>query len=205
MKVGFRKEIALSYDIYLKEKVSGETIQLPIKHVMTGGTYIADYDEKTGQFTPAAITDAWLNITYNYSHYYYEAAEGDERFYGEDSDGGYANLGIRGIYGKTGAETISMLKGMAERIETKYKHDGEWITSKRTEKVFKDKNGKEIDKIALLEKLGDTDYTTETVEKLVNEGPSDDYWIGTAANAIKPLYQLLAFAELRPDGVWNGD
>jgi len=172
--------------------------------VMTGGTYRADYDEKTGQFTPAAITDAWLNITYNYSHYYYEAADGDERFYGVDSDDRHANLGIRGIYGKTGAEAIPMLKDLAERIETKYKHDGEWITNSRTEKIFKDKDGKEIDLIDLLEKHV-TEYSTETVEKLINEGPNDDYWTATAANAIKPLYQLLAFAELRPDGVWSGD
>ena len=112
--------------------------------------------------------------------------------------------GIRGIYGRTGAETIPMLKDLAERIETKYKHDGEWITNSRTEKIFKDKDGKEIDLIDLLEKHV-TEYSTETVEKLINEGPNDDYWIATAANAIKPLYQLLAFAELRPDGVWSGD
>ena len=27
----------------------------------------------------------------------------------------------------------------------------------------------------------------------------------TAANAIRPLYQLMAMAQLRPDGVWDGD
>ena len=27
----------------------------------------------------------------------------------------------------------------------------------------------------------------------------------SAANAIKPLYQLIAMAQLRPDGVWDGD
>ena len=32
-----------------------------------------------------------------------------------------------------------------------------------------------------------------------------DYWDATASNAVKPLYQLLAFAELRPDGVWMVD
>lgn len=31
------------------------------------------------------------------------------------------------------------------------------------------------------------------------------YWIPTRKNAIKPLYQLLAFAQMRPDGVWSGD
>ena len=89
----------MSYDIYLKDRVSGETIMLPIKHMMTGGTYQADYDEKTKTFSVAAIRDAWLNITYNYGHYYYEAAEGDERFCGEE---GLNNCGIRGIYGKNG-------------------------------------------------------------------------------------------------------
>lgn len=31
------------------------------------------------------------------------------------------------------------------------------------------------------------------------------YWLPTRENAIKPLYQLLAFAQMRPDGVWEGD
>lgn len=31
------------------------------------------------------------------------------------------------------------------------------------------------------------------------------YWMPTRENAIKPLYQLLAFAEMRPDGIWEGD
>lgn len=31
------------------------------------------------------------------------------------------------------------------------------------------------------------------------------YWLPTRTNAIKPLYSLLAFAQMRPDGVWDGD
>ena len=31
------------------------------------------------------------------------------------------------------------------------------------------------------------------------------YWMPTRENAIKPLYSLLAFAQMRPDGVWDGD
>lgn len=30
------------------------------------------------------------------------------------------------------------------------------------------------------------------------------YWIPTKENAIKPLYELLALAEMRPDGIWSG-
>ena len=31
------------------------------------------------------------------------------------------------------------------------------------------------------------------------------YWIPTRANAIRPLYQLLVLAQMRPDGIWEGD
>ena len=47
----------MSYDIYLKDRVSDEVIQLPFAHVMTGGTYAADYDPMTGQFTAKPIHD----------------------------------------------------------------------------------------------------------------------------------------------------
>ena len=196
----------MSYDIHLTERVSGETIKLPIKHMMTGGTYQADCDERTKTFSPAAIQDAWLNITYNYSRYYYEAAEGDERFYGvEDrNDDGYHNCGIRGIYGKTGLDSIPMLRDLASRIESKYrKVDGEWITTKRKMTVFRDMEGKERHPLEILG--NETEYTQEEYEVEVNEGINSDYWTSTAGNAIKPLYQLLVFAELRPDGVWDGD
>ena len=195
----------MSYDIRLNERATGETILLPIKHMMIGGTYRADYDEKTRSFSPAATRDACLNITYNYSRYYYEATEGDDRFYGvEDwNDEGYHNCGIRGIYGKTGLESIPMLKDLAARIESKYKRDGEWITNRRKETIFRDADGKERHPVELL--VHKMDYTKEEVEIDVNEGDTSRYWDETAANAIKPLYQLLVFAELRPDGVWDGD
>ena len=32
-----------------------------------------------------------------------------------------------------------------------------------------------------------------------------DYWEATDGNAKRPLYQLLAMAQLRPDGIWDGD
>lgn len=34
---------------------------------------------------------------------------------------------------------------------------------------------------------------------------SDDYWEATEGNAKRPLCQLLAFAQMRPDGIWDGD
>lgn len=33
----------------------------------------------------------------------------------------------------------------------------------------------------------------------------DDYWDPTEGNAKQALYSLLALAQMRPDGVWDGD
>ncbi len=33
----------------------------------------------------------------------------------------------------------------------------------------------------------------------------EDYWSPTEGNAKRPLFQLIAMAQLRPDGVWDGD
>lgn len=210
--------MSLSYDIYLVDRVTKETIQLPVKHMMTGGTYRADYDPVTGEFEKAAISDAHLNITYNYSGYYYDATDGDPRFAHEEVSEYYADgttgptkteYGIRGLYGKTGAESIQMLQDMIERILSKYKTiDGKWIDTEREGSRFiSTDNGEELDLFAdiLRRGLDKHDYSEETYTYMQNEGPCDDYWEATAANAIRPLYQLIAMAQLRPDGVWVGD
>ena len=62
----------MSYDITLKDPVTHETCEVPA-HLLTGGTYAAEYHEEDGTFTPKPITEAWLNITYNYSSYFREA------------------------------------------------------------------------------------------------------------------------------------
>ena len=182
----------MSYDIRLKEPATDETIQLPFEHCMIGGTYSASYFN--GKFEPLPNRDAWLNVTYNYASYYYEATENDPRFAHDEISCYYADgttgpivteYGIRGIYGKTGAESIPMLQDMISRIEEKYKPNGGWISSM---KMTYDMNTGE-----------------EKGEKEISEGDTSNYWIDTAANALKPLYQLLTMAKLRPDGVWDGD
>ena len=205
----------MSYDIELKDPVTKETIELPIKHLMIGGTYEADYDEKTGRFTPKPVSEAHLNITYNYSGYYYDAAEGDDRFFGKLSDDNEddepRNLGIRGLYGKTGAESLKMLSDMIDRIKSKYIKDGDWIYTERNVSHYIDrKTGKEIDHADVLHRcFHDTDgwktYIEEVYTEAVSEAPNKDYWKETAGNAIQPLYKLIAMAELRPDGIWDGD
>ena len=50
----------------------------------------------------------------------------------------------------------------------------------------------------------DEDLTDEEIREY-EEGHAVGYWLPTRANAIKPLYQLLAMAKMRPDAEWDGD
>lgn len=140
----------MSYDIYLRDPVTKETIVFDTPHQMTGGTYrIGGTDE------------AWLNVTYNYADWYYM----DGVFPPFDGE----NRGIRTIYGMSGAESIPVLKYAINTLET---------------------CNKEI--------------SDEELREYEEQGVTG-YWIPTRENAIRPLYKLLAFAQMRPDGVWDGD
>lgn len=44
----------------------------------------------------------------------------------------------------------------------------------------------------------------QAIDRL-NDDISNDYWEATEGNAKQSLKYLLIFAQLRPDGVWNGD
>ena len=194
----------MSYDIELKDPITKETIEFDEPHQMKGGTYQI-----------GGTHEAWLNITWNYSEYYYEATENDPRFFGklpdDDENDEPRNLGIRGIYGKTGAESLKMLADMIYRIDCKYKKDGEWISTERDEVRYIDKStGKEISNAEVLHRLLHVDdaentYIQEEYKKVVSEGYNNDYWTPTAENAIRPLLQLVAMAQMRPDGIWKGD
>ncbi len=178
----------MSYDISLKDPVTNQTAQVP-GHLMIGGTYLADYHPETNTFTPALNTSAELNITYNYGDYYYET---------------YRDLGIRTIYGVTGLDSIPMLEKIAENIKRKYMFGDDWVTSKRTKKIFLDKDGNSFHANEVLDKQ--IDYvSTEEIEYEISEGDTSNYWNSTAANALKPVYQLIALAKMRPDCIWEGD
>lgn len=192
----------MSYSIRLCDPVTKEPIDLPFGHIMIGGTYAAEYDASTGRFHPRPIREAWLSITYNYAHYYFEAAEGDFRFLIlEEST--LENGGIRGIYMKTGAESIPMLKDLIQRITAKYQRNGEWIFTERQIPHCYDKAGVEINPNEVF--IHRQDVRFEERAEMVSEGPNTNYWFATAANAISPLHKLIAMAQLRPDGVWIGD
>lgn len=178
----------MSYDIYLRDPVTGETAEVP-GHLMVGGTFRAEYHPETGTFTPALNTEAHLNITYNYGSYYYEAAKEN---------------GIRSIYGMTGGDSIAVLEKMIKILETKYKINDEWIYTKREKTIYLDEKGNVIkDPLDAIIKELPVEKKKITVDRY--EGPARDYWEPTAANAIKPLHQLIALAKMRPDCIWDGD
>lgn len=118
----------MGYYIYLSDPVTKSILDIP-RHLIRGGTYEA-----------GGSTKAYLNITYNYAEHYYRVID--------------AKSGIRAIYGKTGAESIPILKSAIDQLD---------------------------------------------------DETSDDYWKSTEGNAKQALCGLLAFAQIRPDGVWYGD
>lgn len=70
-------------------------------------------------------------------------------------------------------------------------------------KVYREKtNGLTLDyldnKIAY-----DTIDFFEGLIKSLSDDVSDDYWEATEGNAKKAIYQLLIFARMRPDGIWE--
>lgn len=73
----------MSYDIRLKDQVTGETLEVDSPHEIRGGTYQV-----------GGSREAWLNVTYNYGIHF-------RRVLGKD--------GIRSIYGKSGAESLPIL------------------------------------------------------------------------------------------------
>ena len=168
----------MSYDIWLNDPVTNQRIEFDSVHDMRGGTYAL-----------GGTREAWLNITYNYADYYYEVFDED---------------GIRHIYGMTGAESIPVLRIMIDQITNRYQKDGQWISTMRTKARFLDENGNEFRDIVEAVRSG-REYKTEEYEVEVSEGPNEDYWEDTAANAIRPLHQLIAMAQMRPDGIWGGD
>jgi len=119
----------MSYDINLLDPITKEVIQLDSPHQIKGGNYAL-----------GGTTEAWLNVTYNYSEHFYKTM-GDK--------------GVRTIYGMAGAEAIPILE--------------------------------------------------KAISQLKDDVDDNDYWHSTEGNAKRALLGLLAFAKMRPDGIFNGD
>jgi hypothetical protein len=80
----------MSYDIDLVDPVTRETLHTEVPHQMNGGTYAL-----------GGTTELTFNITYNYYKHF-------RRVMGEN--------GIRSIYGKSGAESITILKNAISQL-----------------------------------------------------------------------------------------
>ncbi len=89
----------MSYDIDLKDPITGKVLQLDYPHHMRGGTYCV-----------GGTTDASLNVTYNYGKHF-------QTVLGEK--------GIRTIYGMTGADSIPVLEKAASQLSDDV-HEDYW-------------------------------------------------------------------------------
>ena len=178
----------MSYDIELVNKVTGETAKMKHPQYVRGGTVPARVNPVTKELEQAEQVEAHINITYNYSHYYYEATDGDIRFAHDEVSAYYAD-GTQGPF------------------ETKYGIRG-LIDTERTKTVYY-KNGKEIKERNVLDAILNHDYDRkEEVTYSVNEGDISSYYMATAANAIMALKQMMVMATdnlTEKNIVWDGD
>ena len=199
----------MSYDIQIVDRTTGDEQYLPVPMFVRGGTVPASYNQYTGQMEQVQSEEAHVNITYNYFRYYDEATEGDERFSHCWHDNN-VEYGIRGLYGKTPSESVSMLQDMVRRIKDKYTDDlGRWTTSTRKRVRVYDKNGNEFDKPPIVVALSKEEIgSIEEEEYEVCEGDTSNYWEATAQNAILPLMNMIAMASQffeEKNLVWDGD
>jgi len=92
----------MSYDIELTDPITGETLDLETPHHMRGGTYASCGTKK-----------AHLNVTYNYYQQFIRVFERLEEPRPKSPEWMRDNVvplvGIRTIYGLTGAESLPLL------------------------------------------------------------------------------------------------
>ncbi len=88
----------MSYDIYLTDPQTKQTILFNEKHCIIGGTYAL-----------GGTNEAWLNVTYNYAEHFVRVL-GDK--------------GIRSIYGLTGKQSMPILEkaisGLKDNVNSDY-------------------------------------------------------------------------------------
>lgn len=81
----------MSYDIYLQDKETKETLTLDSTHNIKGGTHVL-----------GGTNECWLNITYNYGGIFYRTL---------------GVKGIRKIYGMTGKESILIIEKAISKLK----------------------------------------------------------------------------------------
>lgn len=84
----------MSYDVWLKDPITKEPLEIDKPHFMAGGTYAI-----------GGTTELWLNITYNYGRWYRRAD-----IFGKD--------GIWSICGMSGSDSIPVLERAIASLES---------------------------------------------------------------------------------------
>ena len=137
-------------------------------------------------------TELEFNITYNYSTYYYEAE-------------GFEKEGIRTIYGKTGKQSLPLLRKLSAQIMKKYFNASKnrWKQTIRHKKVAV-VNGEVIPQGEFID-YKDDQIEWREIDYICDEGDIVDYWEATARNAFNAVQRLIEMATECPDGVWYGD
>jgi hypothetical protein len=79
----------MSYDLGLRDAITGESLTLDVPHQMRGGNYAI-----------GGSPTADINITYNYSTFFYKVIP----------------EGIRSLYGMTGADSIPVLESAISQL-----------------------------------------------------------------------------------------
>lgn len=81
----------MSYDVYLVDAVTGSTLELPEVHNIAGGIRLLN-----------GTSECWLNVTYNYSRFFYDNFPKD--------------TGLRWLYGKTGQDSLPVLESIIAKL-----------------------------------------------------------------------------------------
>ena len=155
----------MSYDINIVDLSTGETIETADPHHIAGGTYQV-----------GGTTRLWLNITYNYSRFYYRAETLGEstKIYGEKPVNGCLPV-LREEYGGIpGLEHLSVSQARERVLRA--------INALRDEDI--DEHGNPYQPI-------------ETFDGGMLHAAS--YWAPTERNARRALKNLLAILLLAPD------
>ncbi len=190
----------MSYDIsYFKEETYNQPEQRELIKVSQfkaeGGTVPAELIN--GKLVPATISECDMNITYNYSPFYYKHIDSE--------------LGLRWIYGKTGSEVKERLEKAIQELGIERNVSPFWqINSKYTIGIIfnpdtvlpvSEEKHKEYYKVKDWDNHPDKDSLIK-IGYLENGG---SYWKPTPGNAGYALMRILTWIIQKPDGIFGGD
>lgn len=200
----------MSYSIgyYTKDSWDKESEQEFIQvapFLATGGTVRAEPVYNTEgdviALKSATITDCEINITYNYSKFYYEHIDEE--------------LGIKWLYGKSGKEVKDRLEQAIQGLGINKETGPFWVVNADYTfgQIFENKKQipgsyTEEDIKTFLTTDWDDEVNFDLRDALSSLGILQDggaYWKATPGNAGYALMHILTWVIQNPNGVFNGD